>query len=504
MCVRRRVACLLSLSSLFFCSVATAAVVDVTSNADSGVGSLREAITQANANPDPSSITFAEGLGSIVLQSPLVITESITIDGGEDGQTISGGSATRLFEVPEDFILVSMSDLVLEAGFIEADAAASNEPVCSPIDGRGGAMCSDGFVSLERVTVRDSVATGVAASGGGLFLNRGGELVSSWVVGNMVSGDRNFSGVGAQGGGVATGAFNEANFDSAARLLVSGSLIENNSALGERGLGGGLYTPSGAILNMSSSAVINNDASFITGAMRVSLASISNSTISGNFAPRNGGLTIDISINLANPNLFLTPEIRFTTISDNQDTDAGASDGGALRTLFFNRDFTLAMDSVILADNTAASGNFESLLINNSGQGTVTHDVQNSIFGDDVAEINGVNSGNVFTDTPLLGSLSDQGCSSPAGAPGARVCAPVMPIINGSPAIDLGGDPGFSIFDQRGLGFDRVVGAEADAGAFEFGNGQPAAVVPVPSLNEFGLFLLTLIMAGAGLLLLRR
>ena len=43
-----------------------------------------------------------------------------------------------------------------------------------------------------------------------------------------------------------------------------------------------------------------------------------------------------------------------------------------------------------------------------------------------------------------------------------------LALLPGSPAIDAGYDP-FSLgTDQRGAGFDRVVGANADIGAYEW------------------------------------
>jgi hypothetical protein len=53
----------------------------VTSLADSGAGSLRDAVQQANANPG-SEIQFKPGLkGTIPLSSELDITANLTIDG---------------------------------------------------------------------------------------------------------------------------------------------------------------------------------------------------------------------------------------------------------------------------------------------------------------------------------------------------------------------------------------------------------------------------------------
>ena len=55
----------------------------VTNTSDSGIGSLRQAILNANANPGPDTIDFAPGLsGTIVLTSgELQITNDVTIVG---------------------------------------------------------------------------------------------------------------------------------------------------------------------------------------------------------------------------------------------------------------------------------------------------------------------------------------------------------------------------------------------------------------------------------------
>ena len=45
---------------------------------------------------------------------------------------------------------------------------------------------------------------------------------------------------------------------------------------------------------------------------------------------------------------------------------------------------------------------------------------------------------------------------------------PTMALIEGSPAINHGSNPLELLTDQRGRGFDRVVGPAADIGSFEF------------------------------------
>jgi Ca2+-binding RTX toxin-like protein len=57
---------------------------------------------------------------------------------------------------------------------------------------------------------------------------------------------------------------------------------------------------------------------------------------------------------------------------------------------------------------------------------------------------------------PLLGPLQDNGGSTFTQA-----------LLPDSPAIDVGSNPNNLTTDQRGTGFDRVIGSSADIGAFE-------------------------------------
>ena len=73
---------------------ALAASFTVTNTSDSGPGSLRDAITQANAAGGTNTITLQPGLGAIALASnlPLVAT-SVSING--NGNTLDGASTYR-------------------------------------------------------------------------------------------------------------------------------------------------------------------------------------------------------------------------------------------------------------------------------------------------------------------------------------------------------------------------------------------------------------------------
>lgn len=76
-----------------------AATYTVTNNGDSGAGSLRQAIIDANVNPGADEITFGDFTGTIVLTtSQLEISSSMTIQGpGAEQLAISGNDTCRVF-----------------------------------------------------------------------------------------------------------------------------------------------------------------------------------------------------------------------------------------------------------------------------------------------------------------------------------------------------------------------------------------------------------------------
>src|SRR5215470_11221061 len=90
----------------------------VTTLADGGAGSLRDAVARANAQAGADVIVFQEGLtGTIALTGgQLDLTDDLTINGpGADKLTVSGGNASRVFPV-EAGETVSLSGLTIIGG----------------------------------------------------------------------------------------------------------------------------------------------------------------------------------------------------------------------------------------------------------------------------------------------------------------------------------------------------------------------------------------------------
>ena len=127
----------------------------VVSNADdSGAGSLRAALEEANSNSEADTITFAESLRgqTITLTTDqLTISSELDLIGFPDALTISGNEERQIFEVRSEAV-VSISDLILIDG----------------VSNRGGGIESAGTLTVNRCIFRNhscTVGSGIENSG---------------------------------------------------------------------------------------------------------------------------------------------------------------------------------------------------------------------------------------------------------------------------------------------------------------------------------------------------
>ena len=146
--------------------VAKAATYTVTNAADSGPGSLRDAVAQANASPTDDFINFG-GIFTITLGSEIQITGngSVFIDGGTNPHnvTIDGGpGGNRIFNVQGNVLLRGMT---LQNGGDTADNASGLS---------GAAILSTGTLTLDSVIVQNNWApygSTIENTGNGLTVN---------------------------------------------------------------------------------------------------------------------------------------------------------------------------------------------------------------------------------------------------------------------------------------------------------------------------------------------
>jgi hypothetical protein len=149
-------------------------LITVTSNADSGIGSLREAITSAQLG---DTIQFDPTLANqtITLTSgQLVVDKDLTIDGAEaPGLTISGNNTYRIFEVEGVGINFTLQNLILANGFTKGDGGAI-------LTGSTGSL-PIGSGTISTLTVENvEFNNNVASAGGAIF----GEFRSDITVSN--------------------------------------------------------------------------------------------------------------------------------------------------------------------------------------------------------------------------------------------------------------------------------------------------------------------------------
>ncbi len=190
--------------------VARAATFTVTNLADLGVGSLRDAITQANGTGGADIVDFQPGLtGTITLASEIPITDSVTITGPGAASmniTTSGtGRALHITGTPA----VTISGLT----FTGNGASTAN----------GAAIFLFGTVGVTSLTIQNCTFTGnvtTGSSGGAVFLFNGGAMSvqSSTFTGNRSS---------SRGGAI--------KFYNVGPVTVSGSTISGNTAASGRG-----------------------------------------------------------------------------------------------------------------------------------------------------------------------------------------------------------------------------------------------------------------------------
>ncbi len=426
-------------------------VVGTTSDDVNAVGcSLRQALAtvasdanvgdcqrQRLAGDRPNQILFDSAIvpGQIILTQQLDVTADTAINGpGQEVFQISGVGAHRIFQVSTAELVVR--DITLTQGSTMAD---------------GGAILSDGPVTVSNSRIINSRATSIGGFGGAIAIESGGSLLLR---------SSEISGCSADFGG--------GGLSLRGPFEISDSIISNNDA--QNG-GAVLAIADGTI---SGSQITNNNTS-LGSSIQVSAANVvvESSTLTA------GSGTSERLIELLADGVL---RVSGSHLQDLSGTGVGvlALDGAN----FTNVELTIE-NSTITGSRGIAAQNFLALLNSTitvtetpalqffSG-GTARGRIANSIVVSDGADdcvTNGAtlveNSHNIYTDgdctdvqenlifaDPALGPLSDYGGPTLTRLP-----------LAGSPAIDAGNlfCPGT---DQRG--FARTDGL-CDIGAIEVG-----------------------------------
>jgi hypothetical protein len=217
---------------------------------DNGLGSLRQAVINANNSPSDSVIKFADnlGVGVIELSTGEIKINSTATSGkleirgpGADKLTVSGGSVSRIFYIDQSD--VTISGMTLSGGNGLGERSTENYREGGAVYVRLGSTTFSGV----NITGNNNMGSGGQGNGGGIFYYYG----TSHRIENSTISDNSST----NGGGIANlGESNEAG------LTVYNSTIIRNTAAKE---GGGIYGCGNTKLR--NATIVNNSVTEATG-----------------------------------------------------------------------------------------------------------------------------------------------------------------------------------------------------------------------------------------------
>ena len=426
------------------------AVFTVTSNADAGEGTLRQAILGANDTPAADEIVFDSNLNGATIDlstGELEITEPLTINasGLSRGITVDAQSTSRVFYIDDGdiggLINVTLSGLTITGG-----RAVDSSPYYG-FESDGAGIFSRENLVLTDCRVVGNTGYGISAEGGGIFNFQGNLTITGSVVSNNV-----ITGNYARGAGISS-----ADGD----LTVIDSTVSGNYAVGAATSAGGIYAYTGD-LTVESSTINSNSSSHRGGGILSNpyLAGLqtilTNSTISGNSSTYGGGL-FDVFYQSNG-----RTDIQNSTITDNY---ALSGFGSGILSL------PNALGAATNVVSSIVSGNAHNNDVSYTGGGNPFVSGGNNLigYGNALAAFN--NNDQTYVYDPGVLPLANNGGPTETHA-----------LLLTSPAVDRGSNPLGLAHDQRGAPFLRQdIVFPVDVGAFEWQTAAFPLIVDTPA-----------------------
>jgi len=526
------------------------ATFTVTNLFDSGTGSFRQAISDANTTAGTDDILFNAGLsgGTINLTSgELLISDDLTINGlGADLLTVDAGELSRVFKIDdqviENFINVSIDGLTITGGI--APIISSSNPFGSS---SGFQNSGAGIFSQENLVVTNSIISNNMGDGI-TMINLFPEVVFGSVNGkisNTIISDNSGNGIVSKGSDLevtqsaindnsGSGIFNE--FSTYALSAYGNTILTDSQVSDNQGSGivnkGNMEVRNSTIYGNSSSGIFNESLGQIRSGLITGNLEVQNSIITGNKTDGNGGgiftgygkVEVTNSTIVQNEavgnggGIYISPRFQYSQVDITNSTisnNVALGRGGGIY-MGYRSDFTEVINSTISGNVALDSGGgivqvpysyFPFPSIKNTiiaGNNGTNPDIEGDFRSNGFNLIGNLTGGTGFENdmiepdiTKILDTtLADNGGSTLTHA-----------LVSGSPAIDAGNNNDVPVgitTDQRGMGFNRIVDgnndtiAIVDIGAFEV---QPSTSVPEPSSI---LGLVGLVIIGTGSLLRRK
>ena len=430
----------------------------VTNSADSGAGTLRQAILDASASGG-DTINFALS-GVITLTSgELAIAKNLTITGpGANVLTVRRAAGVNTPEFRIFFIgnsaRVTISGLTISNGRDYNSGAILNDGATLTVNNciftansgggyGGGGIMNDGSNANARLTVNNCVFDGNSAE----FMAAGILNFSTGGIANLTVSNCIFSNNSAFDGGAIV------NYapGGTATAVVSNTTLTGNTASEQVGRAGAIHNNAVSVggratLRVSNCTLSNNSTDYAGGGIYNSAGNlqVSNSTFSGNAANGNGG------------GIYTEYDRAAVRITNCTFSGNSAGSGGGI---YCQGDTTVTVGNTIFKSGASGENIYNAAHFVSAG-----HNLSNDAAGGD----NGVGPGGLLNQpgdirntNPQLGPLADNGGPTQT-----------MALLSNSPAINAGNDANAPPRDQRGY----LRNGTSDIGAFEFGGIIPAAL----------------------------